>query len=140
MKVCYQKHSLLSKFCQLIARILSNKTKSELEMVQRTNDWIRQRREALKLSQDDLAARLQIAGLDVTRAAVSHWENGRYSSPLDTAIAIKALADALEVTIGELLAQIGYEANGELTSKERQVINALRRGDKIEAIRLISNE
>ena len=37
-------------------------------------DLIREYREKLGINQGELAERLQVAGLTVTRAAVSHWK------------------------------------------------------------------
>lgn len=100
--------------------------------------WIKERREQLGLNQEQLAARLQLHGLDVTRATVSHWETGRHHSPLDEVSALKALADALEVSLDVLLAEVGSTSSDSLTPQERKIIGALRRGDKMEAIRIIS--
>ena len=73
------------------------------------DNWIKERREALGLSQDALAVQLQAAGLDVTRATISHWETGRYGSPLDSARSIVVLARILKIPVGDLLKVAGYE-------------------------------
>jgi|SRR6185369_14132781 len=105
------------------------------------NDWLKERREFLRLSQEDLARRLQVAGLDVTRATVSHWETGRYNSPLESARAIRALADALEVSVTELLTAAGWDLySGDLSPKERQAVTAWRRGDRARAAQIILND
>ncbi len=74
-----------------------------------TSNVIKERREQLGLSQDDLAAQLQSSGLDITRATVSHWETGRYGSPLDCARSIVILAKVLKVPVADLLKLVGYE-------------------------------
>jgi transcriptional regulator with XRE-family HTH domain len=71
--------------------------------------WLKTRREELNLSQDDLAARLQLAGLAVSRAAISHWETGRDNAPIQNRKSIVALADALQLTPNELLMLAGVE-------------------------------
>src|SRR4051794_30304523 len=76
-----------------------------------SNSWIKERREVLGLSQDELVAQLQTAGLDVTRATVSHWETGRYSSPLDSARSIVILADVLKISLADLLKVVGHDVS-----------------------------
>src|SRR5262245_28469767 len=76
-----------------------------------SNSLIRERRELLGLSQGELAAQLQAAGLDVTRATVSHWETGRYSSPIDCARSIIILANILKIPVSDLLKVAGYEVD-----------------------------
>jgi len=66
-------------------------------------DLIREYREKMGINQGELAERLQAAGLTVTRAAVSHWETGRYPSPLDTAHDILILAEVLRINLQEIL-------------------------------------
>ena len=76
--------------------------------------WLKARRDELRLSQDDLAARLQISGLDVSRAAVSHWETGRDKPPIDNRKSLAAIARALEMLPAEVLLLAGEseEQNG----------------------------
>lgn len=71
--------------------------------------WIKDRRIELGLNQDELTARLQTLGIDVTRATVSHWENGRYQPPMHDAEFRKSLAIALRMSIKAMLIQAGYE-------------------------------
>ena len=70
--------------------------------------WIKHKREALRLSQEDLAARLQVQGFDITRGTVSHWETGRHNPPLDNPEFAKALAAVLRMTTTELFNSAGY--------------------------------
>ena len=65
-------------------------------------DLIREKREKLGINQGELAALLQEAGLEVTRAAISHWETGRNPSPFDQVGAILILAKVLDIELGEL--------------------------------------
>lgn len=102
-------------------------------------EWIKKRREHLGLSQEELVARLQLNGLDVARSTVSSWEIGKHVTPLDSLIAVRAIAQSLEMSLGEIMGELGYLLPDQsLDPAERAVINALRRGDKLEAIRLIS--
>jgi transcriptional regulator with XRE-family HTH domain len=94
-----------------------------------TNNWIKEQRENLGMSQDELAAQLQAAGLDVTRATVSHWETGRYSSPLDNARDIIILANVLKISVADLLKVAGYEVStrsyGELARRAAFLVDQL---------------
>lgn len=65
-----------------------------------SGERLRATRESVPLSQEQLAARLQLAGLNVTQKTISRMENGQrviadYELPF--------LADALDVTIYYLL-------------------------------------
>ena len=63
---------------------------------------VRRLREALGLTQDQLAARLQVIGLPLTQRAVSRIETGeRVVADYE----LKLLADALETDTPTLLAQ-----------------------------------
>ena len=73
------------------------------------NAWIKLRRDRLSISQEELARRLQIAGQDHSRATVSHWETGRNSLPLHDPDFTQALATALEMTVYQVLREVGYE-------------------------------
>lgn len=71
--------------------------------------WLRTYRKKLSLTQDDLAARLQVSGFEVTPAAISHWETGRYNPPLHNIEFRNVLASILKISPQELLAAEGYE-------------------------------
>ena len=111
----------------------------------KSTNWLKQRREELKLSQEDMAARLQLEGLNVSRSMVSHWENGRYNLPVDDASAMRVLAKVLQVTVSDLLVSVGYDAADsdlqiKLSLKERQAIEAWRRGDITGVMKIIISE
>jgi len=75
-----------------------------------TANWIRTRRQQLRLSQEQLATRLQIEGIDIQRAAISHWETGRHSPRVDDPKLVEALARVLQMTVREVLESIkGYQ-------------------------------
>jgi len=79
-----------------------------------STNWITRRRKELGLSQELLTNRLQLEGIEVSRAALSHWENARYNPPLEDKIFRQALAKSLELDVKELLLLAGYEiAEGE---------------------------
>lgn len=74
-----------------------------------TKNWIKRRREQLDINQEELATRLQLSGFAVTRASVSHWEVGRNQPPFDDAQFRQALANALKLSVPEMLHLAGYE-------------------------------
>lgn len=73
--------------------------------------WIRQRREQLKISQEELSARLQVKGFDISRATVAHWEQGRYFSPINNPEFAKALATALDIGVLDMFIRAGFDLN-----------------------------
>jgi transcriptional regulator with XRE-family HTH domain len=72
-------------------------------------NWLRNLREKQHINQEELASLLQLEGVDVTRATVSHWENERHHVPLADAKVRRALSRILQVSIAELLIAAGYE-------------------------------
>ncbi|MBK9745783.1 MAG: helix-turn-helix transcriptional regulator [Chloroflexi bacterium] len=70
--------------------------------------WLSVRRRELGISQDELAVRLQIAGLDFVRSTISNWERGRANPPLDDPEFRRVLANVLELTLDDLLQRGGY--------------------------------
>lgn len=63
-------------------------------------DTIKKLRKAQKLSQQDLAARLQVAGISIERDSISRIENGsRFISDFE----LKAIAQILETTVNYLV-------------------------------------
>lgn len=100
--------------------------------------WIAKRRKELNLNQEQLAAKLQLLGIDVGRSAISHWENGKYQPPYNDVAFVRALAQALEVEPAFVLSQIGYGSiELKLSPYEKSLIDAVRSGNALEAIRLI---
>lgn len=65
-----------------------------------SGDTIKKLRKAQKLSQQDLAARLQVAGISIERDSISRIENGsRFISDFE----LKAIAQILETTVNYLV-------------------------------------
>lgn len=65
-------------------------------------DRLREQRERAGLTQEDLANLTAERGQFVERSTISHIENGRRSPMART---LKALADALGITVDDLLAE-----------------------------------
>lgn len=74
-----------------------------------SKSWIRNRREIVGISQEELAARLQRNGFDISRATVGHWEQDKYLPPLGNPQFCKTMADILLVSVKDLLAMAGYD-------------------------------
>lgn len=70
--------------------------------------WLRQLREEAQLTQDDIAARLQLEGFKFGRSAISNWESGRTNVPLKEPEFVKALAEILRLTENQVLLAAGY--------------------------------
>lgn len=71
--------------------------------------WLRHLREQSQISQEELVARLQAEGFEVTRAALSHWETGRTQPPLDNPKLRQGLAHIFHISVFDLLTEAGYE-------------------------------
>ena len=66
-------------------------------------DFIRARRKARGISQQELARRMSIGGQIMTHRRVSNWELGRNTPPLEDREFVNALATALELSLQEFL-------------------------------------
>jgi len=90
-------------------------------------------RQQLRLSQAALA---DLTGVDQT--LISDYENS-IGNP--TALTIKALAKGLGITTSYLLGEsdeaMGLITDGSISDYEREVITAIRHGDKIAAAQLV---
>ena len=72
-------------------------------------NWLRTRREQAGIAtQEELSRRLQLEGINVTRGAVTHWENGKRGMPLDDPDFRLALGRILRMTEMEILVEAGY--------------------------------
>lgn len=89
-------------------------------MIRQTN-WLKTYRERLNLSQEDLAAQLQIRGINVARASVSHWETGKHLPPLHEAEFRRALADVLRLNVKTVLKLAGYDIEAERSEEAERI-------------------
>lgn len=102
--------------------------------------WLKMLRENARLTQDELAARLQLQGQDVSRASISHWETGRYEPPMRDARFRRALATSLEISITDLLIAAGFEYVTEFSDvagKAAQIVESLPPDRQDLALRLL---
>ncbi|MCK6581295.1 MAG: helix-turn-helix domain-containing protein [Anaerolineae bacterium] len=104
-------------------------------------NWLRQRREEVGIeTQDDLAALLQLEGYGVTRATVSHWENGRNQPPLKESVARISLARVLKLSEHELLRRAGYNVDSEFSEageRAAHIVDSLAPDQQKLALRLL---
>lgn len=97
----------ISKSCQHIDTI---PIKADAESLGTEMNWLRTRREYVGIhTQEEFARLLQLSGLSISRAAISHWENGRYDIPLKDVRIRSILAKVLKLSEPELLSLAGYE-------------------------------
>lgn len=104
-------------------------------------NWLKERRQVLEISQEELAARLQVMGIEVTNKIISHWENGRTPPPLKDAEFRHALASTLKLSVRDVLRLSGYEV-GEVTHSEfgeraASIVDQLPPDKQVLAIRLL---
>lgn len=72
-------------------------------------NWLKALRESKSITQEELAARLQVLGQEFSRTAIANWEANRHAPPLQDARFRAALAQALNVNAKTLLRAAGYE-------------------------------
>lgn len=88
--------------------------------------WIKTRREQIGLTQDELAAKLELAGFTLTRATISHWETGKAEPDFNNPRFRKALAESLKMSVHSMLVTAGYEFRSQFSE------DALRAADIID--------
>lgn len=85
-------------------------------------NWIKTRRRELGLSQEELAERLSSEGYQVSRGTVAHWEQDRYHPPLDDPTLVNALARAFNISVKQILVEVGFDLTDETISKDELIL------------------
>lgn len=85
--------------------------------------WLKQLREEADLTQDELAARLQLEGHKATRSAVGNWETGRAPVPIKDLEFVKSLASILRVTENQVMLMAGYRVGSKHTQVSERIAN-----------------
>lgn len=85
------------------------------------SNWLKKYRLDLKISQEELAARLQVMGLSVSRSAISAWETNQYHPPLEDPDSRRILAQVLHVSVPDMLAAAGYEVTEDIQTEAARV-------------------
>lgn len=87
------------------------------DLVMEEKNWLAMRREQLKISQENLVDLLADYGFTVSRSSISQWENGKFHPPLEDPHFRRALANALQMTIPDMLGLAGYEVQSDFSSE-----------------------
>lgn len=104
--------------------------------------WIKQRRDELGITQDDLAARLQVLGYSVGSGAVSHWETGKRQPPLEDNVFVSALANALRMDDVSVLRLSGFAVagkHGDIAERIAALVDKLPTQDQARLLRIIES-
>lgn len=102
--------------------------------------WLKNRRQHLGMSQEDLAARLQLSGFDIARSTVSHWEQARYRPPFENPAFVKVMSEILDLDVPKMLYMAGFDiqtTHGELAEQGAYIIDSLPPDKQRLAIRLL---
>lgn len=83
-------------------------------------NFIKKRREELDITQNELVARLQAEGIEVTRPTISNWERGEAPVPLHRTDIRRALATALRMSERDLLDEMDYQVDKNAHSSEAE--------------------
>jgi transcriptional regulator with XRE-family HTH domain len=78
--------------------------------------WLRERRKSIGIETlEELARLLQLQGFAISPSALSHYEQGRRSIPLDDDDFRNALMRVLKYSESELMRAAGFEIGSDLT-------------------------
>jgi len=103
-------------------------------------DYIRNQRNALDITQEDLANRLAERGHKFAKSTIGWWEKGRSIPPIHESSFMAALASSLEVTLSSLVEGVGlYDTrveSNDLSPLEEELIAAYRSGDVEKVMRI----
>lgn len=94
----------LSETCQVYDRLsIMNETLNI--------HWLRSLRQRARLTQEDLAARLQSEGWAASRSAINNWENNKNEPPLSDPRFRTALSRATRTQVHTILRLAGFEVD-----------------------------
>lgn len=108
--------------------------------------YLRTHRKQLRLTRPELVERLKSKGHEYSVSTIAWWEDGRTTPPLTDATFTSALAEALEVSVGEMIAGMGVFFNSsdlveaDLSPIERELLDAYRKGDTDKLIRIAARK
>lgn len=106
-------------------------------------NFILRRRKELELSQEELTARLQTEGCNVSRSTLSNWENSKFQPPLHDKTFRSALARALKMSVRELLQSAEYEivesAHTEEAQRAAYIIDQLPQDKRVIALGILEH-
>jgi transcriptional regulator with XRE-family HTH domain len=105
--------------------------------------WLRDKRQEHQMTQEDFIKQLkQEYKKSFARSTVSGWESGEGNAPIHDRSFVDALARIFNVRVLDVLVGSGYNIVNEvtLTDKEAVILEAYRRGDFKEAMRLFARD
>ena len=106
--------------------------------------YIRSRRNALEITQEELASRLAQRGHKFAKSTIGWWETDRSVPPIHESKFMTALADSLDVSLSALIEGIGMYnskvAADDLSPTEEELISAYRLGDVEKVMRITLNK
>lgn len=85
------------------------------------NEYLRRRRLAIAVTQEEVARRLTTGGYPISKASITHWEAGRYNPPMDDPQFVLCLIEALEDEPLHFFAETGYFGENEIAKFLRRV-------------------
>lgn len=102
--------------------------------------WLKELRNSVNITQEDLAARLQSAGFNYSRSTINNWENKRGMPPIDDPKFAESLAWALRVKVPTLLKAAGFDIKSQHTEVGERVatlVDSLTDEKKYLALRIV---
>jgi transcriptional regulator with XRE-family HTH domain len=106
-----------------------------------TDKWLKTLREQAQLTQEDLTARLQVEGVDISRSSLAGWESGRHDPPLQDPEFRRALSRVLRVNVRTILRLAGYEVDEQphsvLAEKAALIIDQMPEEKQAAVVQLI---
>lgn len=101
--------------------------------------WMRDRRQELRLTLEDVAQRLQLEGVSYTAASVGHWETGKRSVPMHDLAFVHALARVLKLDVPTVLRLSGYPVAArysELSERIASIAERLPENDRRQLLQI----
>jgi len=102
--------------------------------------WIKERRNELSLSQEDVARQLQLDGFTLTRATIGHWESGKARPPLNDPAFVDALARSLRLDATTVLQFSGFDiqtSHTEIAERVARLIDRMSAEDQLRALKVV---
>ncbi|MCK6577274.1 MAG: helix-turn-helix domain-containing protein [Anaerolineae bacterium] len=103
-------------------------------------NWMKSRREEIRLTQDEIVTQLQMRGVEVSRSAYAAWETGRNPPPLISPDFRSALANIFKLSETELLRRAGLAVYAEHTNEGERaadIVDALEPERRNLALKLL---
>lgn len=124
----------------VLGYLLDNLIESWRSKLSGIGHYIRSRRNALDITQQDLADRLAERGHKFAKSTIGWWETNRSVPPIHESKFMAALAASLEIDLSSLIEGIGmYDskvASSDLSPSEEELVTAYRNGDVEKVMRI----